>query len=573
MRRREDRAIGYWVRSLSAVTALLVVALHDFARADSTPAAAADAVARRLTPDQYRNVIADLFGSDIKLGGRFEPGIRVNGLLAVGTGRVGMTATGLEQYDAMARTVAEQIVDEQHRATLLPCAPASVEAPDESCARQAIARIGRMLYRRPLTDDELRVRTGAAGSAAQTLKDFYSGLGLALAGMLESPQFLFRREVAEPDPDRPGDDRLDTYSKASQLSFFLWNTSPDAQLLAAAESGELGTEKGLKHQVDRMLESRRLEQGVRAFFIDMLQFDEFQTLSKDTTLFPKFTPQVAVDAREQTLRTITELLLKEKGDYRDLFTTRKTFLTPVLGSIYRVPLPKTTPNGAPDDWTAYEYPDGDPRAGIQAQVSFVALHSHPGRSSPTLRGKAVREILLCQKVPDPPGNVNFTVVQDTSNPQYRTAKERLIAHRTDPTCAGCHKLIDPVGFPMENFDSSGGYRTTENGAPIDGGGELDGMLFADTAGLGKALHDDPATVSCIVSRIYSYGVGRPPSKGEADWMKSLAQQFAADGYRFPDLLRRIATSDVFYRVAAPRTGQVDAPQPIMASERSGGGAR
>src|SRR6202012_873367 len=127
------------------------------------------------------------------------------------------------------------------------------------------------------------------------------------------------------------------------------------------------------------------------------------------------------------LRTIVDHLLTRRGDYRDLFTTGKTFLTPTLGAIYAVPVADdaTSANGTPDSWTPYEFPAGDPRGvGILTQAGFVALHSHPGRSSPTLRGKALREVLLCQKVPDPPGNVNFTIVQDTGSTQYKTARER-----------------------------------------------------------------------------------------------------------------------------------------------------
>ncbi len=529
------------------------------------PTTGGDTVTRRLSPDQYRQIVEDVFGSDIKLGGRFEPDIRMGGLLAVGAGHISVTATGLEQYDSMARTVATQVVDERHRDTLIPCKPAAVAEPDDACAGQFLSKSGRLLYRRPLTQQELQLRVAAAAAAARTLQNFYSGLALSLAGMLESPQFLFRREVAEADPSHPGQYRLDAYSKASQLSFLLWNTAPDSELLAAAEHGDLGSERGLAKQVDRMLASPRLEAGIRAFFADMLQFDTFATLAKDPSFFPKFTSQVAADAQEQTLRTIVDHVLKQKGDYRDLFTTRKTFLTPALGAIYSVPVAKTTPNGAPDAWTPFEYPEGDPRSGIVSQVSFVALHSHPGRSSPTLRGKAIREILLCQKVPDPPGNVNFTVVQDTTNPQYKTARDRLTAHRTEPTCAGCHKLIDPVGFSLETFDSGGGFRTTENGVPIDPRGELNGVKFANSLGLGKALHDEPAATSCVVNRLYAYAAGRAATKTESELVQSLEKSFAANGYRLPDLLRLIATDNAFYRVTAPQTGALDSPLPKLAA--------
>ena len=144
-------------------------------------------------------------------------------------------------------------------------------------------------------------------------------------------------------------------------------------------------------------------------------------------------------------------------------------------------------------WQPYEFPPNDPRAGILSQVSFVALHSPPGRSSPTLRGKALREIMLCQRVPAPPGNVEFKIVQDTNNPEYKTARARLDVHRTNPVCAGCHKLIDPMGLALENFDGDGAYRTSENGAKIDASGALDGVTFTDAVGLGKAMHDNPAT--------------------------------------------------------------------------------
>jgi hypothetical protein len=504
-------------------------------------------IARRLRPDQYRRVIADVFGPNVKIEGRFEPDVRENGLFAVGVGRVGVTSTGMEQYDAMARGVAAQVVDEAHRGTLIPCKPESAAAPDDACAAQFFAKAGPLLYRRPLARGELDQAVVLASTAAHTLKSFYSGLEMSLAGMLESPQFLFRQEVAEPDPDHPGSYRLDAYSKASQLSFFLWNSGPDAKLMAAAQSGRLDTQSGLAAEVDRMLQSPRLEAGVRAFFADMLQFDLFDTLAKDAQIYPKWTAKVAQDAEEQTLRGIVDLLLVQRGDYRDIFTTRKTFLTPLLGSVYGVAVTQT--GGA--EQQPYEFSDGDPRAGLHAQASFVALHSHEGLSSPTLRGKALRELLLCEPVPAPPGNVNFATAQDTHNPNFKTMRARLTAHRTDPTCAGCHKLMDPMGLALENFDSDAGYRTTENGEALDTRGELDGIEFSDAAGLGRALHDNSATGPCFVRRLYSYATGRPPARRDMPWIRYLEKGFAEDGYRAPDLMRRIATSENFYRVSAP----------------------
>jgi hypothetical protein len=509
----------------------------------SVPGAAA--TARRLRPDQYRRIIADVFGPTIQVEGRFEPDVRDDGLFAVGAGHVGVTATGLEQYDAMARGIAAQVVAEDNRGTLIPCEPRSPEQPDDGCASRFFQKAGPLLYRRPLTDAQLQLAVSLANASALAVKDFYAGLAASLAGLLESPQFLYRQEVAEPDPGHPGAYRLDASSRATQLSFFLWDSGPDARLMAAAQSGHLDTAAGLAAEVDRMLASPRMEAGVRAFFSDMLQFDLFDTLAKDAQIYPKWTVTVAADAQEQTLHDIVDLVLTQQGDYRDLFTSARTQLTPLLGSLYGVPV---APEAEPQ---VVRFGPGDRHTGIHTQASFVALHSHEGLSSPTLRGKALRELLLCQSVPAPPGNVNFAAAQDTHNPDFHTMRERLTAHRTDPSCAGCHKLMDPMGLALENFDSDAGFRTTENGRELDTRGDLDGMQFSDPAGLGQALHDNPATGPCLVRRLYSYATGRAPARRDMAWVRYLETRFAQSGFRPPALMREIATSANFYRVTAP----------------------
>lgn len=511
----------------------------------------ADVVTRRLSPEQYQSIIADVFGSHIKLGGRFDPGLRVDGLLELGTSQVSVSETSMQQYDNMARNVAAQVIAPEQRALTVSCKPASVTAPDDVCARAFLTEVGRLLFRRPLTADEQDLFVQAARIATEGTGDFYYGLGIGVAAQLESPQFLFRQETVRPTAGRPGEYGIDGYSKASRLSFFLWNSGPDMQLLDAAEKGELDSAAGLARQVDRMIASRRLESGVKAFFADMLQFEEINNLSKDTAIYPMFTAQVADNARDQTLKTIVDLLITHKGDYRDIFTTRRTFLTQALASLYRVPLAAELPNGYPDEWHPFEFGDGDPRSGILSHVSFVALHSHPGRSSPTLRGKALREIMLCQKVSPPPGEVNFTVVQDTSNPRYRTARDRLAAHASNPVCAGCHKITDPMGLALENFDGAGGYRTSENGAPLDTAGVLDGVKFTNAAELGAAVAQNPAAISCVVDRLSSYAAGRPMRKADAPWTSDLKRKFAEHGYVFPVLMRTIALSPEFYRAAPP----------------------
>ena len=520
--------------------------------ADEPTPVGGQAVIRRLAPSQYAHTIRDVFGEGIKIGGRFEPDMHTNGLLAVGAGQVSVTAAGFEQYHAMARSISAQVVDKAHRETLVGCKPAAESAPDDACAQKFLAQTGRLLFRRPLAPTELDTQVAVAREASATLKDFYAGLGVSLTNLLVSPMFLFRQEAVEPDPTRPGQLRLDAYARASRLSLLLWDSAPDDALLRAAETGELSSESGWTREVNRLLNSPRLESGVRAFFADMLGFDKFATLSKDAVIYPKFTGQLIEQAQEQTLRTVVDHVLAQRGDYRDLFTTRRTFLTPSLGMLYAVPVVVNRPINTPDRWVPIEYPAGDAHSGILTQASFVALYSHPGRSSPTLRGKALREVFLCQKVPQPPGNVDFTAVQNTAHPVFKTARDRVTVHLGEPVCAGCHKITDPIGLALENFDSAGGFRVSENGAVIDTSGELNGAKFSGATGLGQAVHDNPATTSCIVNRVFSYATGMTPGPAQADTLKFIEQRFASKGYRLPELLKDIVTGRAFYQVDGPR---------------------
>jgi hypothetical protein len=501
---------------------------------------------RRLTEAQYANVIADIFGPDIRATARFEPDQREGHLIAIGTSVASVTASGLEQYDVAARAIAQRVFGQKDfREQILLCSPSSEKAPDNECAAQFLRRIGKLLFRRPPTEGELQAYLAVSANAAVSAGDFYTGLQAGLATMLVSPQFLFRQDITEYAPD--GSRRLTAYSKASRLSFFLWNTVPDLDLLRAADSGELHTSKGVMKQIDRMLASPKIRQGARAFFEDMLEFDAFDALVKDSTLYPKYTSAVAAEAQEQTLRTLVDLLITQNGDYRDVFTTRKTFLTRLLASVYGVPVPDLY--GARDGWAPYEFTEQSGQSGILTQISFAALHSHAGRTSPTLRGRALREVLLCQQVPNPPGNVDFKIVQDTNNPAYKTVRQRLAAHASEPTCKGCHKLTDPMGLALENFDTVGSYRAKENDVTIDPSGSLDGVAFSDAEGLGRALHDNPSAPACLVNRVYSYAVGRKPTKPEAAWLDAtIKAEFVSSGYRLPQLLKLIAGNDAFFNI-------------------------
>lgn len=238
------------------------------------------------------------------------------------------------------------------------------------------------------------------------------------------------------------------------------------------------------------------------------------------------------------------------GDYRDLFTTRNTFLTRSLAALYGVALVDKTENGQPQRWMPYTYPENDPRAGILTHASFLALHSPSGRTSPTDRGKALRELLMCQKVPAPPSNVDFSVVQDTSSTVHRTARARLTAHATEPTCAGCHRITDPIGLALENFDSAGGYRLEENGENIDTTGEINRIKFDSPAGLALAVRNTPAITSCVARKAFAYGSGRMPLASDPAW-REIQEGFEASNYNVLSLFRQIALSDAFYTAQSP----------------------
>ncbi len=496
---------------------------------------------RLMTGQQYSNMIAQIFGADISASvlAPLPPLTRTDGLLASGAAFVGVTSDQTQQIQQAAASVAAKVVDEKHRDFLIACTPASPAQADAACAAQFLGETGRLLYRRPLDETKVAELVAVAGAAAKETEDFFAGLGVALEAMLISPQVVFIVDVAEPDPQNPGQERLDAYSLASRLSFFLWNTAPDDALLRAAASGDLHTREGLERAIDRMLASSRLEDGLRAFFDDMMAFDEFGSLAKDPIVYPMVTGATLADAREQTLRTVIDHVITRGLDYRDLFTTRSTFMSMNLAVIYGTP----TTNG----WVRYEFPEDSGRGGLLTQVAFLAAHSHAVRSSPTLRGKAVRELFLCQKVPDPPPNVDFSLLEDAGD--LDTARERLEIHNSIPSCAGCHLLTDPTGLALEHFDGAGRFRETENGALLDTSGELDGTEYDGVDGLNMAVRNHPKLPYCLVNRLYAYGTGGPVSlRYDRDILAYFSQRFAAHGYNVPDLLRDLALSQAFSQV-------------------------
>jgi len=256
------------------------------------------------------------------------------------------------------------------------------------------------------------------------------------------------------------------------------------------------------------------------------------------------------------LRTIAHQLLERNNDYRELFTTRETFLTPSLAALYRVPLPRSQEMGGATPWVPYTFSENDSHLGLLTHASFLALHSHPGKTSPTLRGKALRENILCQRVPPPPGDVDFTLLD--ADPKLKTVRERLIAHSTSPACAGCHKITDPMGLALETFNSVGEARTTENGVPIDVTGDLSGKSFDGIVQLAHLIRDEPATTSCLINRVFSYGTARPAAAYERTWLNRMQTEMRKSGVKWRDVVRQIAENPDFYTIPVTETQKADA---------------
>ncbi|MGY8668844.1 DUF1592 domain-containing protein [Bradyrhizobium sp. UFLA05-109] len=528
--------------SFLSLTALASGAMAAAAFTSAHAAVSSQVVSmRRLTQQEYRNAIADIFGPEIEVRGSFEPTIRIGGLQAASTSVLSVTPVGFESFTNMADGIAGQVTGEKYRAKL-PCAPKLAKEPDDACAAHILSHYGRMLYRRPLTSDEIQSAVNLSHGLADSQGNFYAGLRHGLASLLQAPDFVFRMEIAVPAGDQQW--ALDPYSRATRLSYLMWDSTPDEELIQAAENGELNTAAGLEKQVDRLMASPRLDIGMRAFFNDMLELDNFETVSKDSILYPKWSLAIAASAKEETLRTTIDLALHENGDLRDLMTTRKTFLNRNLAADYQLPFPFE------GEWMPYEFPGDSGRSGILTQASMLTMFSHPGRSSPTKRGVAVMDIFLCEPTPPPPANVDFSVVNNTNGP-LKTVRDRLMAHATNSSCASCHNHSDPIGLSLEGFDTIGQRRVMENGKLIDVSATIKGKQFVGAEGLGQFLHDDPKYTACLARKVYSYSRGENSEDVPASAFKAAYKSFADSGFRMRSLLKAMVEDKDYFSALAP----------------------
>lgn len=515
----------------------------DYGPRPPMPDTAAQTGAQRLTAPQYGNTIRDIFGKDINVPTAIEADASLDGFVAIGASVSTISPSGVEKYEKAAFAIAQQVIaDDTHKAVVLQCKPTGPD--DMACAKETVVRVGRKLYRRQITEAETTRLTNIFMQASAALGGFDRGLEYAIAAMLQSPHFLYRPQFGEADPAHAGQLRYTNLEMASRLSYFLWNSTPDDELLTAAEKGDLVNDAALGAQIERMLASPRAHEGLRAFVTDWLKLRELDNLNKDPTLFTYYSPDLGPMVREETLRLFEHIVFELDTDVREIMTTRQTFVNAKLASMYMIASP------ADEGFNLVEFPENSPRVGLLGHASILALHSHPRATSSTLRGKFIREGLLCDTIPPPPANVNTGLPEPS--PTARTLRERMQPHLQDPVCKSCHILLDPIGLGLENFDAVGRYRTKEVGAVIDASGNLDGVEFADARALSKAIHDSPKFASCIVRKVFSYATGFRPADADANTLRTLHWDFRDSGYRMRELMKFVAMSPAFRLAQKPQ---------------------
>lgn len=488
---------------------------------------------RRLTDAQLRNAIADLFDEDIVVPAQLEPDVEIDGFFSIGASHVSLSPRGVEQYEEASYLIADQVLAPAWRDEFVPCEPAGTV--DSDCAREFLADLAFRAWSRPVTADESERLADIADHAAQVLGDFHDGLAYGVAAVLQSPNFLYRDELGEDDGE--GGRRFSDWDMASRLSFLFWNSIPDAELLRAAEAGELTTDEGILEQSERLLRWSRSREGVAAFVSELYTLHELDSLNKDPTLFTQMSDEVGPSARQETLLTFDKLVFGDDGDYRRIFTSRETFLNRKLAALYNVQAPSR------DEFALTELDAGQARRGLLGQASILAQHSHPVNSSPTLRGKFIRTVLLCHTIPPPPSDVDTSIPEPSGDAP--TLRDRVQEHLENPACASCHRITDPVGLGLENFDALGRHRTQDNGHDIDASGELDEVTFDTFEDLAQAVADHPDTPACFARQLFRYAGGHRNLPGERDALDYLAEDFELGNFSVQQLLLDLVKNPVF----------------------------
>jgi hypothetical protein len=411
--------------------------------------------------------------------------------------------------------------------------------PDDAtaCAEQILRRIVRLAYRRPVTDDDLAVpkRFFQQRSAAD---GFEAGIESAIAAVLVNPHFLFR---AEHDPAGLASGtayRISDIELASRLSFFLWSSIPDEQLLALAEADRLHEPDVLRTQVQRMLKDDRSQSLVSNFAAQWLYLRNLDSLRPDKRLFADYDDNLRIALRRET-ELLFESVLREDRSVLDLIRTDTTFLNERLARHYGIP------HVFGSQFRQVKLDKDSHRGGLLRHGSILAVTSYATRTSPTIRGNWILENILGTPPPPPPPNVPS--LKDKTESANVTIRQRLAEHRSNPACASCHNLMDPVGFSLENFDAVGRWRLFDGGQPIDASGALpDGKSVASLDELEAGILGRPEMfVGTLAEKLLTFALGRGVEYADAPAIRKVVRDAADHDYRFSSLITGIASSTPF----------------------------
>jgi mono/diheme cytochrome c family protein len=454
--------------------------------------------------------------------------------------------------------------DSPARRQVFICRPASA-ATEEPCARRILSTLARRAYRGPVSGRDVDTlltfyRAGRADGG------FEAGVQQGLRRILASPRFLFRIE-REPSTIATGQAyRVSDLDLASRLSFFLWSSIPDQELLAAATTGALSDRATLERQVRRMLADRRAQALVDNFASQWLTISKLAGVVPDADAYPEFDENLR-DAFRQETRLFIGSQLREDRSVIDLLTANYSFVNERLARHYHIP------NVYGSHFRRVTFNDGV-RGGLLGQGSILTVTSYPNRTSPVLRGRWLLDNVLGAPPPPPPPDIPL-LNESGADTTSMSIRQQMEAHRKNPSCAVCHVRMDPLGFSLENFDALGKWRTASDGIPVDASGALpDGTRFEGIAGLRRlvASHQEDFART-FTQKLLAYALGRGLEARDLPAVRRIARDAAGSGYRWSSVILGVATSTPFTMSTAQgpqdRAGTATTAPPAFAELRRG----
>lgn len=434
--------------------------------------------------------------------------------------------------------------DTPSRKRIFTCRP-KAPAEEDGCAQTILAGLMRRAYRRPVSGDEVQ-RALSLYRQGRAQGGFDSGIELALTGLLISPEFLFRIEQDPAGLPPKTAYRVSPIELASRLSFFLWSSIPDEPLLASAERGALAKSAELERQVRRMLADSRARALVTNFAAQWLHLRNLDSATPDMRLFPDFDDNLRQALRQET-ELLFESIVSEDRSVLELLRARYTFLNERLAKHYGIP------NIYGSRFRRVQLDEASHRGGLLRHGSILTVTSYATRTSPVIRGKWVLENLIGVPPPPPPAAVP-ALKENTTPGKTQSVRERLAEHRANPACAGCHQLMDPLGFAFENYDAVGRWRMLDDGRPIDDSGAMpgSGSEFTGVSGLERALLSRPEVfVGVLTEKLLTYALGRGVEHYDMPAVRKIVRNARAHDYRFSAIIREIVNSLPFQMRRSP----------------------